>query len=120
MAGPRFARLAVEVAPADLLRAAKERSGAATDADLARRLSDYGLDAVSTTRSIPRWRKGESQPQYAATLALLALAGWLNEDLMAAGLAAGEAARAEAMAEEVKRRERAEEESPAQDEQETG
>jgi hypothetical protein len=72
--------MAARLSPVTLVQAAKIAIADDRDAELARRLADYGLDPINTARSIMRWKNGETQPEYAATLALLDLAGWLDED----------------------------------------
>jgi hypothetical protein len=82
------------LSPVTLVQAAKIAIGDERDAELARRLGDYGLDPINTARSIMRWKTGETQPEYAAAIALLDLAGWLDETAIrrAQGRAEAEAA----------------------------
>lgn len=65
-----------------------------SDADLARRLAGFGLDPVNTAKRVARWRKGENAPEYAATLALLRVAGWLDQSAIRRDLAGVEHAEA--------------------------
>lgn len=61
----------------ELVTRAKERLGVKTDTDLARAL---GLKDYAAPQRIRRWRLGQNEPDYEATLLLLEAAGLLNEE----------------------------------------
>jgi hypothetical protein len=54
-----------------------ERSGAATPTELARKLQLAGYESPKRVR---RWLDAKNEPEYEETLALLALAGLLNDE----------------------------------------
>jgi hypothetical protein len=46
--------------------------------DLARELGTHGIDQMHLARRLGRWLNGENAPEYAPTLAMLLVAGWLD------------------------------------------
>lgn len=91
---PRQSRVTTHISPDVLVEAAKKAIGDDRDTELARRLAAYGLDPISTTTAVARWRKGTNQPEYAATIALLDLAGWLDDRAIRKVTAAEQASKA--------------------------
>lgn len=63
----------------ELVAAAKEALDIESDTDLAFALRrDYGIKGGQG--AVNRWRNGVRGPSYEPTIALLQIAGWLNED----------------------------------------
>lgn len=91
-----FLRMNIPHAAA-LAAAAKIAIGAKSDADVAFAIrKTHGLRKDQSL--VNRWINGERSPDYDGTMALLELAGWLNEDAVQASLPAAEAAAAAAVA----------------------
>jgi hypothetical protein len=66
----------VEIRADELVRAAMASSGVTKPAELATKLE---LTAYASPKRVSRWLTGDNKPDYDATIALLQLAGWLNE-----------------------------------------
>lgn len=96
-----MAELGGQIRADELVRAAMAASGADSARALARKL---GLSGYDSPKRVERWLRGENSPGFDATIALLQLAGLLNENRLAKARAAAEDAQSQAAATRSRRR----------------
>lgn len=108
----------MQVRAPDLVRFVMQKTGLEKPSEIAKML---GLTSYSSPQRVTRWIAGENEPDFDATLALLAAAGWLNEEALRAGLQAQRAEDAKASAQEAEESaRRAASRRPARRNRETG